>query len=231
MTMTMTTPSSPGESSTPAPSGAGVNPLDDIRLDTSDRIVNRHIRWDWLSFMLPNEPKGKYVKALCGKTTQVKYSGIPGVTRQTIVFYEGSEPRWGWCPRCCKAMIERYAEVLKNYTLGPHLESQARVAVNIGLKVLGQDIIQPVYHTGPQVNHTLNKWARLEPCYLCQARHPYNAQLDHIIPRSLGGFDEWWNRAYVCSSCNSKKGTRLPHELGEVFPDVWLPKRFVQSIT
>lgn len=38
--------------------------------------------------------------------------------------------------------------------------------------------------------------------------------VDHIVPRSRGGRDQWTNTACACSSCNHRKGNRLPHEAG-----------------
>ncbi|TNE68419.1 HNH endonuclease [bacterium] len=36
--------------------------------------------------------------------------------------------------------------------------------------------------------------------------------IDHVIPRSRGGSDEWDNLVACCSSCNVKKGNRTPKE-------------------
>ncbi len=38
--------------------------------------------------------------------------------------------------------------------------------------------------------------------------------VDHIIPRSRGGKDQWTNTACACYHCNHRKGDRLPHEAG-----------------
>lgn len=43
---------------------------------------------------------------------------------------------------------------------------------------------------------------RLDPCAYCGEP---SAQLDHIIPRSQGGSDDWHNRAGTCASCNGRK--------------------------
>jgi 5-methylcytosine-specific restriction endonuclease McrA len=40
--------------------------------------------------------------------------------------------------------------------------------------------------------------------------------LDHVIPRSKGGPHTWNNIVTACESCNSRKGDRLPHEVGMV---------------
>lgn len=38
--------------------------------------------------------------------------------------------------------------------------------------------------------------------------------VDHIVPRSRGGRDQWTNTACACASCNHRKGNRLPNEAG-----------------
>jgi 5-methylcytosine-specific restriction endonuclease McrA len=38
--------------------------------------------------------------------------------------------------------------------------------------------------------------------------------VDHVIPKSRGGRDQWTNTACACYHCNHKKGDRLPHEMG-----------------
>jgi 5-methylcytosine-specific restriction endonuclease McrA len=38
--------------------------------------------------------------------------------------------------------------------------------------------------------------------------------IDHIIPRSRGGIDEWDNVVTACVRCNIRKGNRTPKEAG-----------------
>ncbi|MFC2082122.1 HNH endonuclease [Bacteroidota bacterium] len=38
--------------------------------------------------------------------------------------------------------------------------------------------------------------------------------LDHIIPKSRGGEDNWENLVSACLPCNNKKGDRTPEEAG-----------------
>jgi 5-methylcytosine-specific restriction endonuclease McrA len=38
--------------------------------------------------------------------------------------------------------------------------------------------------------------------------------LDHVLPRSRGGKDEWGNLVWSDKTVNAKKGNRLPHEAG-----------------
>lgn len=46
--------------------------------------------------------------------------------------------------------------------------------------------------------------------------------VDHILPRSRGGRDNWTNTACSCAVCNHRKGNRLPHEAGMKM--LWEPK-------
>lgn len=49
---------------------------------------------------------------------------------------------------------------------------------------------------------------RLAPtCYLCGEAPSRDAE--HIVPRALGGLDEWGNLGAACSPCNSRKGAKL----------------------
>ena len=37
--------------------------------------------------------------------------------------------------------------------------------------------------------------------------------VDHVLPLSRGGNNNWTNTICACSPCNQKKGNRLPHEV------------------
>jgi 5-methylcytosine-specific restriction endonuclease McrA len=58
--------------------------------------------------------------------------------------------------------------------------------------------------------------------YRCQFCHRTHAQLkprecltrDHLVPMSRGGDNAWTNCVTACSSCNTRKGNRLPEECG-----------------
>lgn len=43
---------------------------------------------------------------------------------------------------------------------------------------------------------------------------PDEGSLDHVLPRSRGGKDEWENLVWSDKAVNSRKGNRLPHEAG-----------------
>lgn len=48
-------------------------------------------------------------------------------------------------------------------------------------------------------------------CVYCGVRA---TTIDHVLPRSRGGRDEWTNCVAACKACNSRKGDRLLAELG-----------------
>jgi len=50
--------------------------------------------------------------------------------------------------------------------------------------------------------------------YTGQLLKPEEGSLDHILPRSRGGKDEWENLVWSSKDVNSRKGNRLPHEAG-----------------
>lgn len=52
-----------------------------------------------------------------------------------------------------------------------------------------------------------------------------NLTLDHVVPKSRGGADEWSNLVACCRPCNNRKGSRTPEEAG-----LPVPKRAAYSI-
>ena len=52
-------------------------------------------------------------------------------------------------------------------------------------------------------------------CLYC-GRHLPSEQLnlDHVIPRAVGGRTTWENIVCSCIPCNTRKANRLPHEAG-----------------
>lgn len=71
----------------------------------------------------------------------------------------------------------------------------------------------------PKIKNKLNKsYVLLRDSFVCQycgkKLKESEITLDHIIPRSRGGKDNWQNLATACPECNSKKGNKLPEEAG-----------------
>jgi len=50
--------------------------------------------------------------------------------------------------------------------------------------------------------------------YTGEVLKPEEGSLDHVLPRSRGGKDEWGNLVWSNKTVNAKKGNRLPHEAG-----------------
>ncbi|MFO7638574.1 MAG: HNH endonuclease [bacterium] len=50
-------------------------------------------------------------------------------------------------------------------------------------------------------------------CQYCGNRHT-EMTTDHVVPRAHGGADTWENLVCACSTCNARKGNRLPSMAG-----------------
>jgi 5-methylcytosine-specific restriction endonuclease McrA len=50
--------------------------------------------------------------------------------------------------------------------------------------------------------------------YTGEVLKPDEGSLDHVVPRSRGGKDAWENLVWSSKDVNSRKGNRLPHEVG-----------------
>jgi 5-methylcytosine-specific restriction endonuclease McrA len=50
--------------------------------------------------------------------------------------------------------------------------------------------------------------------YTGKMLRPDEGSLDHVLPRSRGGKDEWGNLVWSDKTVNAHKGNRLPHEAG-----------------
>jgi 5-methylcytosine-specific restriction endonuclease McrA len=50
--------------------------------------------------------------------------------------------------------------------------------------------------------------------YTGRLLHPDEGNLDHVLPRSRGGKDEWENLVWSDKTVNARKGNRLPQEAG-----------------
>jgi 5-methylcytosine-specific restriction endonuclease McrA len=52
-------------------------------------------------------------------------------------------------------------------------------------------------------------------CQYCGRKLPrHELNLDHVVPRSLGGTSTWENVVCSCHDCNRRKGGRTPHDAG-----------------
>lgn len=71
-------------------------------------------------------------------------------------------------------------------------------------------------------------------CQYCGGHfHEHDLNLDHIIPRDMGGRTTWENIVTSCIKCNTRKANRLPHQAGMHLkrkPDRPRYRPFVQSV-
>ena len=52
-------------------------------------------------------------------------------------------------------------------------------------------------------------------CQYCGKKLPsQDLTLEHVVPRSRGGYSTWDNIVVACVRCNARKGDRLPDEVG-----------------
>lgn len=52
-------------------------------------------------------------------------------------------------------------------------------------------------------------------CQYCGAlKSPDRLTIDHVVPISRGGADDWTNVVAACKACNHRKGNNLPEEVG-----------------
>jgi 5-methylcytosine-specific restriction endonuclease McrA len=63
----------------------------------------------------------------------------------------------------------------------------------------------------------------LRDCWSCQyctdEFKTHDLTFDHVIPRSRGGKTNWENIVAACRPCNTRKGSKMPHEV-DMFPFV-----------
>ena len=52
--------------------------------------------------------------------------------------------------------------------------------------------------------------------YCTQSQPAEELTFDHVVPRSRGGRTTWDNVVAACTTCNLRKGSKLPHECGMV---------------
>lgn len=60
-------------------------------------------------------------------------------------------------------------------------------------------------------------------CQYCGTKAYKNSTIDHILPSSRGGRNDWNNCVIACEPCNSRKAARTPQEAGMKLLSV--PKR------
>ena len=55
----------------------------------------------------------------------------------------------------------------------------------------------------------------MNTCQYCGNQFPpERLNIDHVVPRSMGGKNTWTNLVCTCHECNTRKGNRTPREAG-----------------
>ena len=116
---------------------------------------------------------------------------------------------WSWQDAIKAVFLDR-VNIVSHYDLcvrSPSFEMQLPSVVSL------KTYIKPARH--PAFTR-FNVFLRDKfSCQYCG--EPDDLTFDHVIPRSRGGETSWENVVAACSSCNLKKGDRLPKEIA-MFP-------------
>ena len=77
------------------------------------------------------------------------------------------------------------------------------------------NVVRKYIRKEPMFNRT-NVWQRDggKCCYCNTPVSRYKFTYDHVVPSSKGGATTWENIVTSCSSCNTKKGSKAPHQVG-----------------
>ena len=119
--------------------------------------------------------------------------------------------------RALRLVIEGKAEIVE--AEGPELVRSARLILPRPAIIRLVRFVHVPRRFRRQVTNTF-LFARDH--YRCQYCHRPQTELkprecltrDHLVPVSRGGSNEWTNVVTACSTCNTRKGNRLPEECG-----------------
>lgn len=89
-------------------------------------------------------------------------------------------------------------------------------SVHVSLRV-PRIVVLSYYDKIPSKEVTFSRrnvfWRDNHTCQYCQKIFPETElNLDHVIPRQKGGRTSWDNIVTSCIRCNTRKGSKLPHE-------------------
>jgi 5-methylcytosine-specific restriction endonuclease McrA len=132
--------------------------------------------------------------------------------------------------RALRLVIDGKAEIVE--TDGDRMVRSARLAVPRPLVIRLVRFIHVPRKFRRQVTNTF-LFARDR--YTCQFCGRTEAELgfrecltrDHLVPLSRGGTNDWTNVVTACSSCNTRKGDRLPSACGMVLLNQPVEPHFV----
>jgi len=119
--------------------------------------------------------------------------------------------------RALRLVIEGKAEIVE--ADGPEVMRSERLAIPRPAIIR---LVKFVHVPRRFRRHVTNTFLFARDGYRCQYCHRAQAELrprecltrDHLVPISRGGGNAWSNVTTACSSCNTRKGNRLPEECG-----------------
>ena len=116
--------------------------------------------------------------------------------------------------RALRLVIDRKAEIVE--ADGPLVKSE-RLAIPRPAVIRLVKFVHVPRRFRRQVTNTFLFARDNYCCQFCgrsqpELRHRECLTRDHLVPLSRGGTNAWTNVLTACSSCNTRKGNRLPHE-------------------
>lgn len=112
-----------------------------------------------------------------------------------------------WKRAICLDLLEK-VEVLEYYDISVRSVSQSHQLP----AVLKAEFIMKSFNfeIAPSKQNIMQRDGR--KCVYCSSTH--DLTIDHVVPLSKGGDNEWDNLVTACKSCNCKKGNKLLKQLG-----------------
>lgn len=115
--------------------------------------------------------------------------------------------------------VRRALKLLFTKKAHPVEDSQFYLST-VRAKIRVPSVIQIIYYIKRPYSRPKfsKKSVFLRDNYHCQycGRHTPKPTLDHVIPKSKGGKNDWFNVVTACPDCNNKKGNRTLKESGMV---------------
>ncbi len=135
---------------------------------------------------------------------------VTSVRRAFALIYQGA----------AKAIDEQYQTFdFESWSELAELREGDRIGTSSGALLVPRVIVLVTFDRIPKRHvrfSRLNIFARDDfTCQYCAKRGPRSdLNLDHVIPRALGGRSTWDNVVCSCLDCNRRKGGRTPRQAG-----------------
>ena len=119
--------------------------------------------------------------------------------------------------RAIRLVLDRKAEILEEDSVRAYRSVRARYPFPLVIR-----LVRYVHVPRRFRRQVTNTFLFARDGYACQYCHRHKRELrrrefltrDHILPISRGGGNSWENVVTACSTCNHRKGNRLPQEAG-----------------